>query len=135
MIIRSFILVNSIVFLCLRQPNLMKEMFLEWNDLNSEAQESMGKFDFANIKKIREGQKKIEDTIYEILKENAPANIKEIIPEDCGEMEVGYDTEGNKFYFVMMDPETEEEEEIKLIAITIDVEKVISMIEDFEIEG
>ena len=49
-------------------------------------------------------------------------------------MEVGYDTEGNKFYFVMMDPETEEEEEIKLIAITIDVEKVISMIEDFEIE-
>ena len=116
------------------QTNL-NEMFQEWNDLNSEAQESMGKFDFANIKKIREGQKKIEDAIYEILKENAPEKIKEITPEDCGEMEVGYDTEGNKFYFVMMDPETEEEEEIKLIAITIDVEKVISMIEDFEIEG
>ncbi|MFX0138234.1 MAG: hypothetical protein ACFFDN_31625 [Candidatus Hodarchaeota archaeon] len=114
-------------------PNL-KQMFQEWNDLNSKAQELMGQFDFANIKKIRKGQKKIEDAIYEILKENAPANIKKIIPEDCGEMEVGYDTEGNTFYFVMIDPETEEEEEIKLIAITIDVDKKISMIKDFEIE-
>ena len=113
----------------------LNDYFIEWNALNSKVQESMAKFDFSNIKKIRGGQKKIEDAIYEILKENAPENIKEIIPEDCGEMEVGYDTEGNKFYFVMMDPETEEEEEIKLIAITIDVEKVISMIEDFEIEG
>jgi phage anti-repressor protein len=112
----------------------LKQMFQEWNELNIKAQESMGKFDFANIKKIRKGQKKIEDTIYEILKENAPANIKKIIPEDCGEMEVGFDTEGNVFYFVMMDPETEDEEEIKLIAITIDIDKKISMIEDFEIE-
>ncbi len=114
-------------------PNL-KEMFQEWNELNSKTQESMGQFDFANIKKIRESQKKIEDAIYEILKENAPANIKEIIPDDCGEMEVGYDTEGNTFYYVMMDPKTEDEEEIKLIAITIDTDKKISMIEDFKIE-
>jgi len=115
------------------QPNL-KEMFQEWNDLNSKTQESMGQFDFSTIKKIRESQQKIEDAIYEILKENAPENIKKIIPEDCGETEVGYDTEGKKFYFVMIDPETEEEEEIKLIAITIDVEKAISMIKDFTIE-
>jgi hypothetical protein len=115
------------------QPNL-KEMFQEWNDLNSKAQEAMGQFDFTNIKEIRKSQKKLEDTIYEILKENAPGNIKKIIPEDCGEMEVGYDTEGNKFYFVMVDPETEEEEEIKLIAITIDLDKNISMIKDFKIE-
>ncbi|MFX1366303.1 MAG: hypothetical protein ACFFCE_11375 [Promethearchaeota archaeon] len=115
------------------QPNL-KEMFQEWNDLNSKAQESMGQFDFSNIKKIRENQKKLEDAIYEILKENAPESIGKIIPEDCGEMEVGYDTEGNKFYFVMMDPEFEEEEEIKLIAITIDINKAISMIKDFTIE-
>ena len=66
----------------------MEEYFQEWNELNSKVQESMGKFDFANIKKIREGQKKIEDAIYEILKENAPENIREIIPEDCGEMEL-----------------------------------------------
>ena len=115
------------------KPNL-KEMFQEWNELNTKAQESMGKFDFANIKKIREGQKKIEDTIYEVLKENAPKNIKELIPDDCGEMEVGYDTEGNTFYFVMIDPDTENEEEIKLIAITLDLNKEVSMIEDFEIE-
>ena len=114
-------------------PDLNK-MFQEWNELNTKAQELMGQFDFANIKKIRKGQKKIEDAIYEILKENAPANIKKILPDDCGEMEVGYDTEGNTFYFVMMDPETEDEEEIKLIAITINTDKKISMIEDFEIE-
>ncbi|MFX1302077.1 MAG: hypothetical protein ACFFBV_13770 [Promethearchaeota archaeon] len=114
-------------------PELNK-MFQEWNELNTKAQELMGQFDFANIKKIRKDQKKIEDAIYEILKENAPANIKKILSDDCGEMEVGYDTEGNTFYFVMMDPETKDEEEIKLIAITIDTEKKISIIEDFEIE-
>ncbi len=113
------------------QPNL-NEMFQEWNDLNIKTQESMGQFDFSTIKKIRKIQKKIEDAIYEILKENAPENIKKIIPEDCGEMEVGFGDK--KFYFVMIDPETEEEEEIKLIAITINVEKAISMIKDFNIE-
>ncbi|MFX0000826.1 MAG: hypothetical protein ACFE9Q_14140 [Candidatus Hodarchaeota archaeon] len=112
----------------------LKEMFQEWNELNSKAQESMGQFDFSNIKKIRASQKKLEDAIYEILKENAPKNIKEIIPDDCGEMEVGYDTEGNTFYFVMMDPETEDEEEVNLIAITIDTDKKVSMIKDFTIE-
>ncbi|NVM34237.1 MAG: hypothetical protein HWN81_01495 [Candidatus Lokiarchaeota archaeon] len=115
------------------QPNL-NDMFQEWNDLNSKAQESMGQFDFSNIKIIRESQKKIEDAIYEILKENAPENIKKLIPEDCGEMEVGYNIDGKKFYFVMIDPETEEEEDIKLIAITIDIDKAISMIKDFNIE-
>jgi len=114
------------------KPNL-KEIFQEWNELNIKAQESMGQFDFANIKKIREAQKKIEDTIYEILKENASESIKEILPEDCGEMEVGYDTEGNTFYFVMIDPESPDEE-IKLNAITIDINKKISIIEDFEID-
>ncbi len=115
------------------KPNL-KEMFQEWNDLNSKAQESMGNFDFETIKKIREGQKKIEDTIFEILKENAPDPIKGILPEDCGEMEVGYDTEGETFYFVMIDEEDSTDEDVKLNAITIDSNKKISMIEDFEIE-
>ncbi|UCC20105.1 MAG: hypothetical protein JSV62_02150 [Promethearchaeota archaeon] len=111
----------------------LKEMFQEWNELNTKAQESMGQFDFENIKNIRKGQKKIEDSIYEILKENAPKNIKEILPEDCGEMDVGYDTEGNTFYFVMIDPESPDDD-IKLNAITIDIEKKIYLVEDFEIE-
>ena len=42
---------------------ILSEMFQEWNELNSKAQESMGNFDFATIKTIREGQKKIEDSI------------------------------------------------------------------------
>jgi len=112
----------------------LKEMFSEWNELNLKAQESMGQFDFVNIKKIRASQKTLEDAIYEVLKENAPENIAAIIPEDCGEMEVGFDTEGDKFYFVMMDPETIDEEELKLIAITIDIDKNISMIKNFTIE-
>lgn len=112
----------------------LEEKFLEWNDLNTKAQESMGNFDFETIKKIRKNQKIIEDDIFEILKENAPENIKEILPEDCGEMEVGYDTEGKTFYFVMIDEEDSTEEEVKLNAITIDSNKKIEIIEDFEIE-
>jgi hypothetical protein len=115
------------------EQNLMKN-FEEWNELNSKAQESMGNFDFETIKKIRQEQKKIEDAIFEILKENAPENIKEILPEDCGEMEVGYDTEGKTFYFVMIDEEDSTEEDVKLNAIIIDSNKKIAIIEDFEIE-
>jgi len=113
----------------------LKEIFQEWNDLNSKAQEFMGKFDFESIKKIREGQKKIEDTVFEILKENAPDDIKKILPEDCGEMEVGYDTEGETFYFVMIDEDNSTDEQVKLNAITIDTNKKIALIEDFEIES
>ncbi|MFX1567337.1 MAG: hypothetical protein ACFFCV_03110 [Promethearchaeota archaeon] len=112
----------------------LKEMFQKWNELNSKAQESMGNFDFETIKKIRKGQKEIEDTIFEILKENAPENIKVLLPEDCGEMEVGYDTGGETFYFVMIDEEDSIGEEVKLNAITIDLNKKIDLIEDFEIE-
>jgi hypothetical protein len=112
----------------------LKEMFEEWNELNTKAQEFMGQFDFASIKKIRADQKRIEDTIFDILKKNAPEDIKNILPEDCGEMEVGYDIEGKTFYFVMVDPESESDEDIELNAITIDINKKISIIEDFEIE-
>jgi hypothetical protein len=115
------------------KPNL-RDMFEEWNTLNSNAQESMGNFDFETIKKIRESQKNLEDAIFEILKQNAPENIKEILPEDCGEMEVGYDTEGKTFYFVMVDEENSTDEEVKLNAITIDTEKNVELIEDFEME-
>ena len=114
------------------KPNI-ENLFNEWNELNTNAQKFLGEFDFAKIKEIRAKQKKSEDSIYEILKSNALDDIKKILPEDCGEMEVGYDTEGDTFYYVMIDPESPDEE-IKLNAITIDVSKKISMIKDFEIE-
>lgn len=115
------------------KPSL-ENLFQEWNELNTKAQASLGEFDFAKIKEIRAGQKQREDAIYEILKENAPKDISKLLPDDCGEMEVGYEIEEKKFYFVMFDPEDESEEEPKLLAITIDVDQNIGLIEDFKME-
>jgi len=120
----------------------LKSLFQEWNELNSQTQQSLGEFDFAKIKEIRKKQKVNEDLIFEILKKNAPEDIKALLPEDCGEMEVGYESEEKVFYFVMFDPENEindeseeeSDEEIKLIAITIDTNKNINLIKDFEME-
>ncbi|MHA2008378.1 MAG: hypothetical protein ACXABO_03955 [Promethearchaeota archaeon] len=115
------------------KPNL-ESLFQEWNELNKSTQASLGEFDFAKIKEIRAKQKEIEDAIYEILKENAPDNIAPLLPDDCGEMEVGYESEGKQFYFVMFDPEEEDEEAITLIAITIDSNKSINLIKDFKMD-
>ncbi|MHA2038282.1 MAG: hypothetical protein ACW98X_17730 [Promethearchaeota archaeon] len=115
------------------KPNI-KDLFNEWNELNQKAQEYLGQFDFKNIKEIRDKQKIAEDFIYEILKENAGDEVKNILPDDCGEMEVGYEMEENRFYFVMFDPKYEEEEEPKLLAITIDLNKTVKVIEDFKME-
>jgi hypothetical protein len=115
------------------KPNL-ETLFQEWNELNTNAQKFLGEFDFVKIKEIRAKQKVAEDSIYEILKENAPDDIKKILPDDCGEMEVGYESEENRFYFVMFDPEYEDEEEAKLIAITIDINKKVELIKDFKME-
>ena len=112
----------------------LEEMFKEWNELNQKVQGSFSKFDFSEVKEIRNKQKKIEDAIYENLKENAPKSYREILPSEAGQMEVGYDTEGKKFYFVMIDPKSEENESIKLIAFTIDISKNVNMIKDFKIE-
>jgi len=120
----------------------LKSLFQEWNELNSQTQQSLGEFDFAKIKEIRKKQKVNEDLIFEILKKNAPEDIKALLPEDCGEMEVGYESEEKVFYFVMFDPENEindeskeeSDEEIKLIAITIDTNKNINLIKEFEME-
>ncbi|MFX0059022.1 MAG: hypothetical protein ACFE85_02080 [Candidatus Hodarchaeota archaeon] len=112
----------------------LKDFFQKWNNLNKKAQQSFGNFDFSKIKEIRTEQKKIEDSIFEILKKNASDQIMNILPEDCGQMEVGYDTENNVFYFVMFDPEFEDEEETKLLAITIDLNKNVSIKKDFKIE-
>lgn len=112
----------------------IKDLFNNWNELNLKAQESLGQFDFKNIKEIRAKQKMAEDSIYEILKENASAEIQKILPDDCGEMEVGYETEESRFYFVMFDPKDEDEEDPKFLAITIDLNKNVEIIEDFEME-
>jgi hypothetical protein len=112
----------------------LKDLFQNWNELNEKAQQSFGNFDFSKIKEIRAEQKKIEDSVYKILKKNAPDQIKEILPDDCGQMEVGFDTEEYIFYFVMFDPEFDNEEITKLIAITLDLNKSVSIKKDFKIE-
>ena len=112
----------------------IKDLFNDWNELNLKTQESLGQFDFATIKEIRAKQKIAEDSIYEILKENAGEDIIKILPEDCGEMEVGYEMGESRFYFVMFDPEDEDEEEPKLLAITIDLNQNVKPIKDFKMD-
>ena len=110
----------------------INDLFLEWSNLNSKVQESFGEFDFSKIKEIRGKQNKIEDNIYKILKESAPENIKQMLPDECGDLEVGYEIEEKKFYFVMEDSENSTDDELKLIAFTIDIKKNVTLIENFE---
>ena len=110
----------------------IKELFQNWNNLNKQAEESFGQFEFSSIKEIRKKQRKIEDSVYVILLENASEDLKNLLPTDCGSLEIGFDTENKIFYFVMLDPNYEESDEIKLLAITIDSNKKVSLIEDFK---
>ncbi|HUW89297.1 MAG TPA: hypothetical protein VMV43_02120 [Candidatus Nanopelagicaceae bacterium] len=112
----------------------LNDLFQEWNELNIKAGESMGQFDFSNIKEIRKSQTKIENSIYEILKNYASDDLLKILPEECGELEMGYNTSDEIFYFVMVDPEFEDDDEIMLLAITIDVNNKVSTIKNFKIE-
>jgi hypothetical protein len=108
------------------------ELFKKWHDLNTQVAESFGQLNFDSIKEIRTKQRKIEDSVFSILVENAPEEIKKILPDDCGEMEIGYNIENNQFYYVMFDPNYEEEEDTKLIAITINSKRNVSLIKDFK---
>lgn len=110
------------------------ELFQEWQDLNKQVEEMFGQFDFSSIKKIREKQRKLEDSIYLILLGNASEDIKKILPETCGELEIGFDIKNNIFYYVMLDPDYEESEETKLIAITIDSKKNVNLVKDFIVD-
>jgi len=65
---------------------------------------------------------------------NASEDIKKTLPETCGELEIGFDVENNIFYYVMLDPDYEESEETKLIAITIDSKKTVNLVKDFIVE-
>jgi len=112
----------------------LSELFQEWNELNMKAGESMGQFDFSKIKEIRKNQSKIENSIYKLLRNHASEDILKILPEECGELEMGYNSKDKIFYFVMIDPEFEDEEEIKLLAVAIDVTNKVNVIKDFKIE-
>jgi len=110
------------------------KLFVDWNELNKKAESYFGAFNFTEIKKIRTEQKALEDIIYNELSNYAPDPIKRILPEDVGELEVGYDTANQIFYFVMVDPSLEDDEEIRLLAVTINKEYKIEIIENFKIE-
>ena len=112
----------------------LTKLFSEWNELNKKAESHFGAFNFTEIKKIRNKQKILEDKIYSELSNCASDPIKKILPEDVGELEVGYDTANQIFYFVMVDPSLEDDEEVRLIAVTINAEYKIEIIENFKIE-
>ncbi len=112
----------------------LSELFKEWNELNNKAGASMGQFDFSTIKEIRKEQSKLENSIFEVLKKHAPDEILKILPEECGEMEMGYEIQSSIFYFVMLDPEFIEDEETNLLAVTIDLKNKVGIIKDFEIK-
>ncbi len=110
------------------------DLFQEWQNLNSQVADSLGEFEFASLKEARKKQSKIEDEIYSILLEIAPDDIKGILPKTCGEMEIGYEISKNIFYFLMEDPEHEEEEDLIILAITIDSNKNVITIKNFKPE-
>lgn len=113
----------------------LRVLFKEWQEMNEKVSDSFGDFDFNSIKDIRKKQREIEDKIYVILLENADGNLKNILPEDCGEMEIGYESEEEKFYFLMFDPNQEfesEDEPARITAIVFSADKTIEIIEDFK---
>ncbi len=112
----------------------LNDLFQEWNELNIKAGESMGQFDFSKIKEIRTSQSKVENSIYEVLKKSASDDLLKILPEGCGELEMGYNTKDKIFYFVMLDPEFEDAEETVLLAVTIDLNNKVGLLKDFKIE-
>ena len=107
------------------------DLFKKWNDLNSGVGVSMGTFDFDSLREVRAQQRALEDKIYSILLENAPDDIKKLLPEDCGEFEMGYNLSENLYYFLMYDPE-EPEDSADIMAITIDADKNVKTIKNFK---
>ena len=110
----------------------LEELFKKWNELNKKVENSFGKLDFNTIRKFRDKQRNIEDNIYSNVLNNAAEDLKKILPEDCGDMEVGLESESNKFYFLMEDPEQFDDEPMRILAITIDINKKIEMIKNFK---
>ncbi|MBN1802810.1 MAG: hypothetical protein JW891_14975 [Candidatus Lokiarchaeota archaeon] len=116
-------------------PAELKKLFNTWQELNEKVGASFGDFDFNAIKDIRKNQREIEDKIYSILLKNANEELKKDLPDDCGEMEIGYESEEQKFYFLMFDPNQEfenEDEPARITAIVFSADKQIEIIEDFK---
>ena len=90
----------------------LAELFQEWQELNTQVAQKFGEFNFDSIKEIRKKQRIAEDLIYSVLLESAPSEIRKILPDGCGEMEIGYNSQNNKLYYVMFDPEYEERKKI-----------------------
>ncbi|MFO8018728.1 MAG: hypothetical protein R6U96_08845 [Promethearchaeia archaeon] len=110
----------------------LQKLFDSWNELNDEIERFMGQFNFEEIKDIRVKQRKVEDGIYDALKANAPDEIAKVLPETCDTMEMGYHTMDKKFYFLMEHPDNSpDDEEIQLMAITIDSDKKVDLDSDF----
>jgi len=107
------------------------DLFKRWNELNTNVGASMGAFDFDTIKEVRAEQRQLEDDIYVILLQNAPENLKKLLPEECGEFEMGYDLSKNSFYFLTYDPE-EPEDSADIMAIVIDGNKNVKTIKNFQ---
>lgn len=112
--------------------NNLGELFKKWKDLNSKVGESFGQFEFESIKAIRKEQRKIEDSVYSELLKTAPDEIRKILPETCGDMEIGYEISNNTFYFLMEDPEQDESDKLNVLAITIDSNKNVKSIKNFQ---
>jgi len=108
----------------------LKELFHKWKDLNQQVEQSYGKFDFITIKELRKKQAEIEDTVYDIILKNVKAELKKVLPDTCGEMEVGFDMTNDVFYYLMYDPYDQESD--KIFALTIDSDRKIEIIEDFK---
>ena len=108
----------------------IEDLFQKWNELNTQAGVSLGSFNFDSIKKVRNQQRELEDKIYVILQENAPNDIKKLLPDDCGEFEIGYNVSDKIFYFLMYDPDEDDE----IIAITIDANKTVGKIKNFKMD-
>ena len=113
----------------------LNDLFDKWNELNNKVGQSFGAFDFDSIREIRDEQRIVEDKIFEALLECAPADLKKILPDECGQMEIGYEKKKGKIFFLMEDPEYEDSDELKILAITFDKDRNINTIKDFKEEG
>ena len=118
----------------LEKGSTLKELFKEWEEKNDEVGKRFREFNISSLKEIRKEQRKIEDQIYKILLESAPSDIGNILPEDCGSMELGFEKGEQKFYFLMEDPDQKDEEKLKILAITIDHKRNVDSIKDFKKE-
>jgi hypothetical protein len=118
----------------LKKTSTLKELFNEWEKKNNAVGERFQEFDISSLREIRMEQRKIEDQIYNILLKSAPPDILKILPEDCGSMELGFEKSEQKFYFLMEDPDQNDEETLKILAITIDQKRNVESIKDFKKE-